>query len=187
MMPAMRAVTVLTCLALAATAAGCGGGGEKLESAPPSAPRDLSLRSADFPPGGTIPRADTCDGAGHRPALAWGGVPDAARELVLIVTDPDAGDFVHWTVYDLDPRTTGLRSHGLPPGAREGQNSFGKRGWGPPCPPKGGGAHRYLFDLYWLRDASNLDRGAKPSDVVAAVDAQAGGRGRLVGRYARSG
>jgi Raf kinase inhibitor-like YbhB/YbcL family protein len=185
MMPSMRAVTVLTWLALAAAAAGCGGG-EKLTSAPPPAPRDLSLRSADFAPGGPIPAADTCDGARHRPALAWHGIPAAARELALVVTDEDAGGFVHWTVYGLDPRTTGLRPAGLPPGAREGENSFGGRGWGAPCPPKGKGAHRYVFDLYWLRGPSHLDAGAKPSDVVAAVGTRAGGRGRLVGRYARS-
>ena len=41
------------------------------------------------------------------------------------------------------------------------------------------------FRLYWLSRASGLKEGAKPEDVVKAVQARAGGSGLLVGRYER--
>ena len=100
-----------------------------------------------------------------------------------MVVDPDAGSFVHWTAYNLAPRTRSLGATGLPAGAREGENSNGSTGWTAPCPPSG--THRYEFRLYWLRRKSGLDAGAKPDAVIAAVRKSAGGSGLLVGRYAR--
>jgi Raf kinase inhibitor-like YbhB/YbcL family protein len=110
-------------------------------------------------------------------------VPAGAAELALVVVDPDAGGFVHWTAYALPPDTRSLGATGLPAGAREGENSTGSTGWTPPCPPSG--THRYEFRLYWLKGKSGLDAGAKPDDVVAAVRKGAGGSGLLVGRYER--
>jgi Raf kinase inhibitor-like YbhB/YbcL family protein len=169
-------------LALAVCVAGCGGG-DKLKSAPPAAPRSLTITSPDFPANGPIPTRFSCDGAKARPALRFGGVPGAAAELALVVVDPDAGGFVHWTAFGLPPTTRSLGSTGLPAGAHEGRNSAGKNGWTPPCPPSGN--HHYEFRLYWLRRSSGLKEGAKPDDVVKAVQARAGGSGLLVGRYER--
>jgi Raf kinase inhibitor-like YbhB/YbcL family protein len=169
-------------LALVICLVGCGGG-EKLKSAPPSAPRELTVASPDFASGGAIPVRFSCDGDKVRPTLRFGGVPSGAAELALVVVDPDAGGFVHWTVFGLPASTRELPSSGLPAGAREGENSTGKRGWTPPCPPSG--THRYEFRLYWLKRASGLEAGAKPDAVVAAVSEQAGGSGLLVGRYTR--
>jgi Raf kinase inhibitor-like YbhB/YbcL family protein len=174
----MRRVTVAALVCVA----GCGGG-EKLQSAPPSVPRRLTISSPDFPSNGAIPVRFSCDGTKARPALRFGGVPAAAAELALIVVDPDAGGFVHWTVYGLPAATRGLASGGLPAGGREGENSAGKTGWTPPCPPKG--THHYEFRVYWLRRPSGLDDGAKPDAVSAAVRNEAGGSGLLVGRYTR--
>jgi Raf kinase inhibitor-like YbhB/YbcL family protein len=178
MMPVMRPLA----LALAVCLVGCGGG-EKLKSPPPSAPRQLSVTSPDFMAGGAIPARFSCDGDKARPVLRFGGVPSRAAELALVVVDPDAGGFVHWTVFGLASSTRELGSTGLPRGAREGENSAGDPGWTAPCPPSG--THRYEFRLYWLRRASGLDAGAKPSDVVDAVRERAGGSGLLVGRYTR--
>jgi Raf kinase inhibitor-like YbhB/YbcL family protein len=174
---------VLLLTLLVVCVAGCGGGGEKLESPPPSAPRQLTVTSPDFPAGGAIPARFSCDGEKARPALRFGGVPSGAAELALVVVDPDAGGFVHWTVYGLPASTRALGSTGLPAGAREGENSNGDRGWTPPCPPSG--THRYEFRLYWLERPSGLDAGAKPDAVAAAVRSRAGGSGLLVGRYER--
>jgi Raf kinase inhibitor-like YbhB/YbcL family protein len=169
-------LTLVVCLV------GCGGG-EKLKSPPPSAPRQLTVTSPDFPANGAIPTRFSCDGEKARPALRFAGVPAGAAELALVVVDPDAGGFVHWTVYGLPGSTRELASSGLPQGAREGENSKGDSGWTPPCPPNG--THRYEFRLYWLKRASDLDAGAKPGAVADAVRARAGGSGVLVGRYTR--
>jgi Raf kinase inhibitor-like YbhB/YbcL family protein len=170
------AVVLLACLA------GCGGG-DKLSSPPPSAPRQLTVTSPDFPANGAIPKRFSCDGDKARPALRFAGVPADAAELELIVVDPDAGGFVHWTAYALPPDTRALAGTGLPAGAREGENSTGSTGWTPPCPPSG--THRYEFRLYWLKAKSGLAAGAKPDEVIAAVRKGAGGTGVLVGRYRR--
>jgi Raf kinase inhibitor-like YbhB/YbcL family protein len=161
-------------------------GGAKPGDEPPPAPGGLTVTSADFEDQGPIPVDDSCDGAGRRPPLRWTGVPGAARELAVVVTDPDAGGFVHWTVYGLAPSVRGLDRSGLPRGARQGTTTNGKVGWTPPCPPQTE-QHRYLVDVYWLRRPRGLKPGAAASDVTAAIRAGAGGRGELVGRYRRAG
>jgi Raf kinase inhibitor-like YbhB/YbcL family protein len=114
-------------------------------------------------------------------------VPARARELALVVIDPDAGGggFVHWTAFAIPSRTRGLASRGLSPGTRQGVNSAGGRGWTSPCPPQGDRPHHYVFTLYWLRRPSGLTAGAGGDAVVKAVAARVGGRGRLVGRFGR--
>jgi Raf kinase inhibitor-like YbhB/YbcL family protein len=121
---------------------------------------------ADFPAAGALPRRFTCDGAGETPAPGWHAVPARTAELVLVATDPDApgGRFVHWTAYGIPPT-----AHRVPPGARSGENSAGKQGWTPACPPPGSGRHRYVFDVYALARRTGLAAGASPEEVIAAV------------------
>jgi Raf kinase inhibitor-like YbhB/YbcL family protein len=177
-------------IALAATAlallSGCGGG-EKVEGPPPAAPERITLTSPAFAPDATIPRRFTCSGEGISPPLAWEGVPAEARSLALLMEDPDApgGTFVHWTLFDLAPDAGELRAGGQPAGARTGENSFGDRGYGGPCPPEGDAPHRYRFVLYALRDELGLDAGASPQDVRAAIGERAIARGQLTGRFGR--
>jgi Raf kinase inhibitor-like YbhB/YbcL family protein len=173
----LRAVALATVIALP----GCGGG-DKVKSAPAAAaPAQLRVTSPAFAANGTIPTRFTCTGAGDRPALRFAGVPAAAKELALLVIDPDAGGFVHWTAYGLPPGTRGIAATGLPAGAREGKNSAGDTGWTPPCPPSG--THRYAFTLYWLKTPSKLAAGADPQAVVDAIRSAAAGRGEVVGRF----
>jgi Raf kinase inhibitor-like YbhB/YbcL family protein len=182
MMSAMARLAVWS-VALAAVVpaiAGCGGG-DNVSSAPAAPAARMSVSSPAFAPGATIPTRYTCKGAGARPALRFGGAPDGAAELALLVIDPDAGGFVHWTVYGMAPSVRGIGSTGLPAGAREGRNSGGATGWTPPCPPSG--RHRYEFELYALRDRSGLDAGAAPQDVVDAIRSRAAARGELIGRF----
>jgi Raf kinase inhibitor-like YbhB/YbcL family protein len=167
---------------------GCGENDTGPAVAPPKAPGGLRLSSPAFADRAVIPRRYTCDGAGKSPPLRWRGVPPQAAALALVVTDPDApgGRFAHWTLYALPPQLTALPA-GLPVlgGSRQGANSFGKTGWGAPCPPKGARPHRYEFDLYWLRRPLDVAPGAPPDAVVQAIGRVAGGHGRLVGLYAR--
>jgi hypothetical protein len=180
------ATTTALCL-LALIPAGCGG--DRAPETLPKAAKDLRIASRAFPDGGVIPKQYTCDGKGVSPPLRWSGVPPQAASLALIVSDPDApgGRFVHWTLYSLPPQVTRLPT-GAPvlAGARQGRNSFGKRGWGAPCPPKSDPAHRYDFDLYWLERPVDIPDGAKAQDVLRGIAEAAGGHGRLVGRYARA-
>ena len=76
----------------------------------------LRMHSAVFTEGAAIPRRHTGDGEDLSPPLSWQGLPAAARELALIVDDPDAPSkepWVHWVIYNL-PATV----NDLPEGSR---------------------------------------------------------------------
>jgi hypothetical protein len=108
----------------------------------------IRLTSTAFVDGSAIPNRFTCDGDDVSPALSWSGGP-AAKEYALIVTDLDAG-FIHWVAFGLPGTATSIPEGSVPPGAMEGTNDFGKKGYGGPCPPRGSGPHRYRFVLYAL-------------------------------------
>src|SRR5262249_3898524 len=106
----------------------------------------MKLTSPAFSDMGPVPRAHTCDGADLSPPLVWSDVPAGAKQLALIVDDPDAprGVFVHWVLYGLSPDVKGLAS-GFPRDAetvkpvkaRQGVNSYPATGYRGPCPPPG--------------------------------------------------
>jgi len=147
----------------------------------------MTLRSAAFADGGSIPAVYTCAGRELAPPLRWRGVPRAARALALTMDDPDApgGTFVHWVVVDLPPGTTALRRGAPPPGARALENSFGKRGYGGPCPPDGDRPHHYVFRIYALDAPLRLAASTSPGDARAAIGSHAIASGRLTGRFGR--
>ena len=165
---------------------GCGGDGT-VEGPPPQAAATIRVTSAGFADGEVIPVRYTCDGENPAPPLAWTGVPEAARGLAVLVEDPDApdGTFVHWTLFDVPADLPGLETGEVPTNAREGENSFGDRGYGGPCPPEGDEPHRYVFVIYALDGTLGVDAGASPADVRAAIGRRAIARGELTGRFGR--
>jgi Raf kinase inhibitor-like YbhB/YbcL family protein len=110
-------------------------------------------------------------------------VPPSTRELVLIVSDPDApgGTYVHVTRYGLSPRGDGS----VDQGGLEGRNSTGENGWTAPCPPKGDDLHRYVWSVYALRDPTGLEAGATPAEVTEAVRQGPLASGTITARYGR--
>ena len=174
---------VLLVVALAALFSACGG--QKPSSSLPQPARELKVESTAFRDGGEIPRRYSCDGPGESPPLTWSGVPPDTRELALLVEDPDADRFVHWTVLRIPPGTRTIEEDSLPDDAIETDNSFGDRGWGGPCPPDGDPPHRYVFAVYALRAPLDLDESASPDEVRAALAQQALARGVLTGRFDR--
>ena len=81
----------------------------------------LSLTSPGFSHGGDIPKRYTCEGSDVSPPLAWSGVPEGTKSLVLVVDDPDAPDpkapkmtWVHWVLYNL-PSTAGALPEAVAP------------------------------------------------------------------------
>ncbi len=143
----------------------------------------MRLTSSVFTDGGAIPEECTCEGGDVSPPLAWDKVPEGTDSFALIVTDPDAGGFVHWLLT------------GIPGDARElaeaqgdqigtpGRNGFGNVGWGGPCPPSG--EHHYVFEL--LAVSSPLDAGEPPTPerVRSAAAGVTLSRAELTGVYAR--
>jgi Raf kinase inhibitor-like YbhB/YbcL family protein len=118
----------------------------------------LELDSSALSDGETVPVRFTCDGDNISPPLGWSGVPEGATELRLGLTDPDApsGTFTHWLVDGIDPSSSGVDEGGVPAGGTEGTNSFGEKGYGGPCPPRGGGPHRYVFTVEAIDAAGDV-------------------------------
>ena len=82
---------------------------------PGSAAMAMTLNSPAFKQNGHTPSKYTCEGKDVSPPLAWEGVPNGAKSLVLIIDDPDAPDpkapkmvWVHWVVYNMPPDTKSL-------------------------------------------------------------------------------
>jgi Raf kinase inhibitor-like YbhB/YbcL family protein len=152
----------------------------------PATPARFVLTSTGFDPGGAIPSRFTCDGEDVSPPLAWSGAPAGTAALVLVVDDPDAAGFVHWTAYNLDAGAAGLpRGVTTAPGAPpQGSNDFGRPGWGGPCPPSG--THRYRFRLRALDAPLPLTGFPTPDEVRRALaKATVLGTATLEGSYAR--
>jgi Raf kinase inhibitor-like YbhB/YbcL family protein len=148
----------------------------------------MQLTSPAFEPDGAIPSVFTCAGEEISPPLAWSGLPDQTGSLALRCLDPDApdGTFTHWLLWDLDPSTGGIGEGRVPPGAREGTNSFGKVGFGGPCPPEGDDAHHYHFELIALRQPLDLEVGAGTEEFDAALRDFRIESCELVGLFARA-
>ena len=159
----------LACCQIALLALGCGS-----TQAPPDAPAGITL-TGPWQAGGTLPTRYTCVGEGLRPLLRWSGAPAGARELAIVVSDPDApgGRFIHWTAWGIPPR-----AHAVPRGVPQGTP------WKPPCPPMGDKPHRYIFEIYALGKPSGLKAGAGYDTVIAALKG-ALAHGQLVGRFGR--
>jgi len=182
---AVLAIASLLAISSGLGVAGCGGGGDKPEGDLPQAPATLRVASTAFDDGGTIPRRFTCDGANVSPPLAFPQVPEGARELALVVYDPDADNFVHWSLVSMSRETALISAGRVPPGAVQTKNSFGDEKYGGPCPPEGDNPHRYVFALYALSKPLDLDAGASPEDVRKAIADAATGRGTLTASYGR--
>jgi Raf kinase inhibitor-like YbhB/YbcL family protein len=144
----------------------------------------ITVSSAAFTEGGDIPRRYTCDGQDLSPPLSFAGVPSDARELALLVEDPDApgGTFVHWVAWGIDAAKSGLAEGETAPGS--GTNDFGRPGYGGPCPPRGP-AHRYVFSVFAVSDPLNLAAGASADDLRRALAGRVVADGRVAGRYTR--
>jgi phosphatidylethanolamine-binding protein (PEBP) family uncharacterized protein len=147
---------------------GCGS--DKLDKPLPAATKRIRV-AAPWADGARIPVRFTCDGAETAPDIrvtpAGGTRPHA-----IVMTDPDApgGTFVHWTTWD----------DGV-----EGENSFGKKGYSGPCPPKGDDPHRYVITAYELERPLGLPAGADADSVVAAIRERVAATGSTTGRYGR--
>ena len=155
-------------------------------------PVSLKLVSSAFEEGGAIPKKYTCEGQDISPPLAWSGVPQGAKSLVLIIDDPDAPDpkapkmtWVHWVLYNLSANSTGLpegvTSKALPAGTMVGLNDWKRASYGGPCPPTG--RHRYFHKIYALNAVlSSLNQPNKAA-VEAKMHPHILAQATLIGTY----
>ena len=149
----------------------------------------MQLISTAFPHEGNIPAKYTCDGDNVNPPLHISDVPVDAKSLVLFVEDPDVpkhlrvdGMWDHWVLFNLPPTTTTL-AEGSEPLAIQGMTTYGKPGYGGPCPPDR--EHRYFFKLYALDITLDLSEGSTKQQVQQAMEGHVLTETTLMGRYKR--
>jgi Raf kinase inhibitor-like YbhB/YbcL family protein len=155
----------------------------------------LKVRSPAFAEGTPIPRRYTGDGEDLSPPLSWSGLPAAARELALIVDDPDAPTkepWVHWVIYHLPATLHELKEGIAPvvdaqvaPGVVQGKNSWNSVGYRGPAPPKGHGTHRYYFKLYALDTSLPLLDGLDKAGLLKKMEGHILSLAQLMGTYHR--
>jgi Raf kinase inhibitor-like YbhB/YbcL family protein len=173
--------------------AGCGGAQTgPLVDIQGQAAKTLTVSSATFKEGATIPTRYTCSGEDISPALAWSGVPENTKAFALVFDDPDAGNpaFTHWLLANISASAQSLtentpRDGTLSNGAIQGQNDFDKLGYGGPCPPPGD-AHHYHFAIYALGATLSLQPGYSKQQLASAMQGHTLAWGELVGLFARS-
>lgn len=169
----------------------CGSSASHSKHVRDSSPSGFGIESPAFEQGGMIPSRYTCSGEDVSPALRWTAPPAGTRSLVLIAEDPDApgGVWTHWVVYNLPAGVREMpgnvpKRDNAPGGGLQGRNSFGRIGYGGPCPPPGH-AHRYFFRLYALDMVLSLKAGATKQEVLEAAKGHILAQAHWMGRFKR--
>ncbi len=191
---AVLAVIVVVALAVAletrSPASGTAGPGAAVI---PGAPRclDAALRNTPVTVSVSSPQVRdgrlavecTCDGTG-RPPTVYAANLSGSKCAAVIIYDPDAprGPFVHLLLVE---HIAGSRV--LPPvdGAVVGENSAGRTGYYPACPPRGDGSHRYVIVVVGLDYCPGLHPGFSLDDLCNSMKDHTVSYGYTVGVYAR--
>jgi len=148
----------------------------------------LQLTSPAFGAGESIPARHAADGADQSVPLAFHGAPQGTRSFALVVEDPDVAKgalFVHWLVWNIPAETRKLPAGLGADKFLQGTNDYGKLGWGGPRPPRGDGAHRYVFRLFALDALLDLPAGARRESLETAMHPHLLKSASLTGKYWR--
>lgn len=138
-----------------------------------------------------IPSKYTCDGENINPPLEFQDIPVGSKSLALIVEDPDVskhlredGLWIHWILWNISPDVQKIEEgSGAPINSREGITTYGKPGYGGPCPPDR--EHRYFFKLYALDIMLKLPTSASRNDLLSEMEGHILEIAELLGRYER--
>ena len=86
--------------------------------------------------------------------------------------DPDAiaavgKIWVHWTVWNIDPKNIEFAENSVPPNCIEGKTDFGELGYGGPAPPDK--EHTYVFKLYALDTKLEINENSTKINIEDAI------------------
>jgi Raf kinase inhibitor-like YbhB/YbcL family protein len=156
--------------------------------------KTFTLQSPAFDNGAWIPTAYTADGRNVSPPLQWSDAPESAKSFAIIMNDPDAPTvqpFIHWVIFNIPASVKnlpeGIPNQGQPnqpAGAVQGNNSFGRMGYGGPAPPPGP-SHHYHFTIYALDSTLNLAPGCSADDLRNNMQGHILAQTELLARYGR--
>ncbi len=144
---------------------------------------NMKITSPNFENNSKIPVRFTSDGENINPNLEFEEIPENTKSLVLIVDDPDApvGTWVHWIVFNINPKIKRINKDSVPDGVVQGKNTWGKNNYGGPNPPSG--THRYFFKLFALDKELDLNEDSNIKDVERAIENHILDKAELIGLY----
>lgn len=137
-----------------------------------------------------------CSGDNTSPHLSWENAPEGTKSFAITVYDPDAptgSGWWHWIVFNIPSNINALKTGAgdpslnlLPKGSIQSSTDYGKPGYGGPCPPEGGGLHRYIITIYALDiQTIDLDTSANPALVGFYLNANMLGKASIISYYER--
>ena len=151
----------------------------------------LSISSSAFSEGERIPDKYTCEGEDISPPLSWSNIHEGTQSFALISDDTDTagGTWDHWVIYNMPADAEELpeavpTAESLPDGSKQGVNSWGRTGYGGPCPPHGNPLH-YFFKLYALDITLILPADESKSSIEAAMEGHILENASPMGTYSR--
>ena len=145
----------------------------------------MNITSSAFENNQPIPQKYSCNGENVSPPLSIREIPEGTRSLAILVDDPDAPAkvWVHWLIWNINPKSSVILEGNVPEGTVKGSNDFNNTGWEGPCPPSG--THRYFFRVYALDKTIDLSEGARRSDMEKAIEGHVIDSAELVGLYSK--
>ena len=154
----------------------------------------IEVYSSAFAFNSRLPMRFTADGEGVSPPLAWDAPPPEATSIAVLVEDADAPTphpLVHAIVVGLAAAAGSLDEGALNSpdhegiGLDTGRNSFLRQAWLPPDPPPGHGEHRYVFQVFALRDGPAISKNPGRGEFIKLVLDRAVACGCIIGTYER--
>ena len=146
----------------------------------------FSLESQTFENGEVIPKKYGYKNGNYSPPLKISNIPKNTLSLALIMDDPDAVAavgriWVHWVVWNIDPKINELKENSIPSSCIEGKTDFREIGYGGPAPPDK--EHTYIFRLYALDVKLDSARGSTKNQVEEDMKNHIIAETCLKGRY----
>jgi len=146
----------------------------------------LTLQSEAFENGGIIPKKYGFKHGNTSPPLKITDVPENTISLALIMDDPDAMGavgkiWVHWVLWNIDPKTVTFEENSIPSNCLEGETDFGEVGYGGPAPPDK--EHTYIFKLYALDKKLDSVKGSTKKQIEEDMKNHIITETKLEGRY----
>jgi len=134
-----------------------------------------------------------CTGENISPQLSWKNAPAGTKSFAVTAYDPDAptgSGWWHWVVFNIDVSVdeikTGASPKSMPKGAIESSTSYGSKGFGGACPPKGDKAHRYIFTVYALNtEKIEQNADARPELIGFFLNSHAIAKASIMAYYGR--
>ncbi|VAW54059.1 Phospholipid-binding protein [hydrothermal vent metagenome] len=134
-----------------------------------------------------------CTGKNISPQLSWQHAPEGTKSFAITAYDPDAptgSGWWHWVVFNIDKSVseikTGASADSMPKNAIESTTSYGGKGFGGACPPKGDKAHRYIFTVYALNtEKIEQNADARPELIGFFLNSHAIAKASIMAYYGR--